>query len=788
MKWDNDAAVEFLRLWAMNGPWALTAIDTNRRGITGKVFQSTQEDELRVWLDECGERERNVYFHVNTVKGDIVDKARREDIARVTHLHVDIDPRAGEDLTLERQRIKDLIANPPQGVPLPTWVVFSGGGYQLFWELDEPIEIDGNLERAESAKLYNLQLERLFKADNCHNIDRIMRLPGTVNVPDAKKRKKGRTKQLAKVVEYHEHRACSLSSFTAAREVQMIDTGFNSTTQVNISGNIERAADMDEIIQWAAANGGSLSESVQMLIAQGDDPDDPTKYGGDRSKALFAAVCGMERAKLTDDQIYSVITDPDFGISRSVLDKGSQTDRYAKRQIERAKEASIHPALLEMNEKHAVIGSYGGKCVVIQEVFDPHMRRNLLDKQTFTDFRNRYMNRKISLGVFDGTEKFTSLGKWWLEHENRRQYDRVVFSPSGPVAGAYNLWQGFSCEAIPGDCSKFLKHIKNIICAGNEETYEYLMSWMARTVQQPDGPGEVAIVLRGRQGTGKSIFIKFFGGLWGRHFLQVSDPKHLVGSFNQHLKDCVVLFGDEAFFAGDKKHEGVLKTLITEEYIMVEPKGVDAQMAPNNVHLMMASNSDWVVPAGMEERRFLVLDVKPAKMQDTNYFKGIVDEMQNGGKEAFLHVLQTRKLDGYNHRQVPKTDALFEQKQISMKPEESWWYEKLMAGEILPHAGGWTLRAPVDALHQDYVRFMQDIGQLRKSTKTVLGRHLSRLCPMAYPKRQYEICPDETTGEDARRPVYVFPSLRECRAYWDERFFHGEWITDPPETARESPF
>ena len=47
----------------------------------------------------------------------------------------------------------------------------------------------------------NRQLAADLGGDNCHNIDRIMRLPGTINVPNAKKRKAGRVPTLAYVVE-----------------------------------------------------------------------------------------------------------------------------------------------------------------------------------------------------------------------------------------------------------------------------------------------------------------------------------------------------------------------------------------------------------------------------------------------------------------------------------------------------------------------------------------------------------------------------------------------------------
>jgi hypothetical protein len=650
MNWDNEASIEFLQEWSLNGPWAITAIPTRNKEdkLAGKVFMAGQEAELEKFLDKYGAEERNIYFSVNEVNSkEFWIKASRETINLVTHLHVDIDPEAGKDLAEEQKRILELAKNMPDGIPEPTWVIFSGGGYQLYWELAEPIEINGSMELAESAKLYNLQIEVQLKADNCHNVDRIMRLPGTINVPDHRKRKKGRVKALSYVVEHDASRIYHISSFTPAAQVEVADTGYASSTKVEIPANIERAKSVEDISQWAADAGGTLPDWLKMLILQGEDPDDHTKYKS-RSDALFACTIGLVKAGLSDIQIYAIITDPDWGISASVLDKGSGQERYAKRQIKRSREYADDPTLLELNERHAVIASFGGKCVVIQEIWNPHLKRHSLVKQSFADFGNRYMNRQVQVGTDSkGKAKFQQLGKWWLLHPKRTQYTNVVFSPNGKCDDAYNLWRGFACEAIPGDCDLYLDHMLNIVCSGNKVFFDYLLSWMARAVQFPDRAGETAVILRGRQGTGKSILVKYFGALFGRHFLQVSDSKHLVGSFNQHLRDIIVLFGDEAFFAGDKKHEGVLKTLITEQFLMSEAKSVDAETVPNFLHILMASNSDWVIPAGMEERRFFVLDVNEKKMQNTTYFKALSDQMTSGGKEALLHLLKTRDISEF---------------------------------------------------------------------------------------------------------------------------------------------
>lgn len=786
------ASIEFLKRWQPEGPWYLTAVQIDRKGIQTLTFYPHTEKELEEWLTNHGGK-RNIYFHVNTAMHDLSKKAEREDIKEMGWLHVDIDPRVGEDLEEERERALQLLQEPPQGVPKPTVVIFSGGGYQAFWKLQEPIEIEGDLAKAEDAKRYNQQLEVLFGADNCHNIDRIMRLPGTINVPDAKKKKKGRTSTLATLEWFDEGAVYPLSDFTPAPAVQSAaDLGFSGGQTVEVSGNIERVADVEELSEW------NVPDRIKVIIVQGRHPEEGPKERDDsRSSWLFDCLCGLVRSNVPDDIIFSIVTDPDFGISESVLDKGSNAEKYAIRQMERAKEYAIDPWLQKLNERHAVIRNLGGKCRVVEEVMDHTLGRPRLTRQSFEDIRNSYMNIPIQVAVDkNGNPVFKPLGKWWLEHTHRRQFDSLVFAPGREVPGSYNLWKGFACEARPGDCSLFLEHVLENICNGNEGHYNYLIGWMAQAVQRPDSPGHVAVVLRGKRGTGKGVFTKIFGSLWGRHFLQISDPKHLVGSFNSHLRDCVVLFGDEAFFAGDKKHESVLKTLITEETLAVEAKGVDVEVSPNYVHLVLASNDDWVVPAGEDERRFLVLDVSADKLQNIHYFKKIGEQMANGGREALLHYLMTYDLSEFEVRDVPKTQALAEQKLYSLDATEEWWYSRLVQGHLLPHHEAWEMEVQKEKVLDDYVEYAKRFNITRRGNSTALGKFLKKLCPNGWPqtyRKEAEIRIETGDGWATKKSIrpyfYKFPTLVECRAKWDEVYGSTEeWPQEKAEQNPEIPF
>lgn len=332
-----DDSISFLRRWAPGGPWVLTAIEIEPRPgekqprTHTRTFTASEEVALRAWLTERGATD-NIYFAVNPLLRPVAKKAEREDVAALAWLHTDIDPRADEDIATEQQRALRLLQSPPGAVPPPTGIVFSGGGYQGFWKLREPVPINGEEVRYQDAKLYNLQLEVLFGADHCHNVDRIMRLPGTVNRPTAKKRAKGRKEALAEVVEWHEDRVYDIGQFAKAPAAPAL------------AGNAPAAhvAQVDAAAVRRFRDANSISDRLpgkaRVIIAQGIDPDEPNKFGGSRSEWLLFACCAMVRAGCTDQDIYSVITDSAFGVSASVLDKGSATEDYARRQIEQARD------------------------------------------------------------------------------------------------------------------------------------------------------------------------------------------------------------------------------------------------------------------------------------------------------------------------------------------------------------------------------------------------------------------------------------------------------------------
>lgn len=758
-----QASADFLEKVYPSGPWHLVAIEVDKKRVVGGTMSS--REAVLAWLSAVGGG-YNVYWCVNPLQGEIKTKPSREDVKEMAWLHVDVDPRVGEPIDEERKRILAMLR---AFKPTPTCIVSSGGGYQAFWRLKESLPINGQEQLYEDAKRYNLQLELLLGGDSCHNVDRIMRLPGTVNRPDKKKREKGRTEALAEVVDFGDV-AYDISDFTPAPLLQDPEvSGLGQVPRVKLgSGNVTRTDDLSKL---------PVGDLCRVVIAQGHDPDDPKRWKS-RSEPLFWICCELVRAGVSDDVIYGIITDSVWGISASVLDKGSSAHAYALRQIEQAREEAIDPWLRKLNDEYAVV-MVGGKTRVLTETSEreeeSQICRSRVDFMTFQDFEHYHRNKFVELLGANGKTNKVSVGGWWLSHPARREYRSVTFVPGTALDSEYNLWRGFAVEARPGDCSLYLQHVKENICGNRQDIYDYVIGWMAMAVQHPAQPGHTAIVLRGKEGTGKGVFANTFGSLWGRHYLTVKDSGHLFGNFNQHLADCVVLFCDEAFWAGNKKHEGALKSMITEREMVIEGKGLNATTGRNYLHLIMSSNEDWVVPAGPESRRFLVLDVSSAKMQDEGYFGAIERQMANGGRQALLHYLLTTNLSSFKVRSVPKTRALLEQKLHSMPPEQEWWHGKLFDGRLHEGEDGWSGKMFSTHLRWDFSSHVKNWG--RHDSRTGANR-LHMFLRSAVPwVRRIQASGDHKVVQLSGEPMvvsrpyqYEFPPLSECRTHWDQNF------------------
>jgi Bifunctional DNA primase/polymerase, N-terminal/Family of unknown function (DUF5906)/Primase C terminal 2 (PriCT-2) len=340
--------------------------------------------------------------------------------------------------------------------------------------------------------------------------------------------------------------------------------------------------------------------------------------------------------------------------------------------------------LIELNDKYQVIGDVGGKCLVMSWIASKVDEKVLVPSfQTFKSFAERYAHRYVQIN-----QEARQIGAYWLKWPLRRSFEAMDLVPGGEAilpGNVLNLWRGFAVDPVPGDWTRMREHIAHVLAGSERASAEYIIRFAAWAVQHPGERAEVALVFRGGKGSGKGTFANAMRHIFGPHGLHVFNSKHLIGAFNGHLRACLLLFADEAFWAGDKQGESVLKGMVTERTLMIEQKGVDAAPWRNRLHVIMAANADWVIPASHDERRYAAFDVASDRIGDREYFCALHQQMHQGGLAAMLHDLLALDLGDWHPRQIVQTDALQYQKARSLPPIAEWWEQILQSG-ILPFA------------------------------------------------------------------------------------------------------
>jgi hypothetical protein len=254
-----------------------------------------------------------------------------------------------------------------------------------------------------------------------------------------------------------------------------------------------------------------------------------------------------------------------------------------------------------------------------------------------------------------------------------------VFSPGRDKPDHFNLWRGFSVKPHPGDCSLFWDLVQHSICAGVPALYDYVRGYCAHLVQRPWERPEVALILRGGQGTGKNTFVDTLGSLVSHHFRQVNSTDQLTGRFNGHMKGMLLLHANEASWGGNKSERGKLKAMVTDATLPIEMKGQDIIDIDNFLRLIVSSNEDWPVPIDMDDRRFLVLDVSSAHQQNQTFFSALHNQLDSGGREALMHELLNIDIKNFAPRNKPASPFGADIKIRSADSATRWLYDVLNA-------------------------------------------------------------------------------------------------------------
>lgn len=424
-----------------------------------------------------------------------------------------------------------------------------------------------------------------------------------------------------------------------------------------------------------------------------------------------------------------------------------------------------HP-VIEMNKEFGFILHTSGHNI-LWETTDAYGKDTLrwLPEATF----HKYLRaQRLDVG-----DKKYFISELWMDSPTRRTYRGLCFMPErDPAPGYYNLWRGYAYPAYEGDMAAapdewraaladWQDHALMNVCAGDFGLYDWLMQWFGHMVQRPWEKNMVAAVLRGPKGTGKNALFERVAALFGSHSMVAANRRYLLSNFNAHLEKTLFLVLDEAFWAGDKAGEGILKDLITGSEHQIEKKGQDSYSARNLTRVGIIGNENWLVPASEDERRFAVFDVGTGRQRQNRWFAQMRERMEAGGYSLLLRYLLDIDLTGFDLAQAPSTKALTDQKIASLPTMQKWWYSCLMDGQLYQSGiGGWPLKVAKETAHESMKMWARSIGTHQKLPDTDEMSNFFK--SMGFSSKQMSIA-----GE--RVMAFGFADLPEARAIWAKR-------------------
>jgi hypothetical protein len=279
-----------------------------------------------------------------------------------------------------------------------------------------------------------------------------------------------------------------------------------------------------------------------------------------------------------------------------------------------------------------------------------------------------------------------------------------------------NLWQPSNMQPKSGGARAVMDLMESLFPAQPER--DQVLDVLGFHIQNPAVQIKHALMVRGTQGSGKNtLFDAILGRIIGRANLRVVGGDALVSRFTAELSYCQVLVCNEVAHAESRAAYNRLKSVISEDVMLFEEKGVklDHRNCPRLTIIL--SNIETPLPLEVGDRRFFVPeygDLLPSSdLLDAIY--GDID----GLAAEFLGVLLSRDVGHFDPTRPPPMTSAKEVITASVRPPLERQIIAMIDSELCPF--------DKDVVLVSRVRTALDLAGFRDVTDESVKRALKSL-------------------------------------------------------------
>jgi len=208
-------------------------------------------------------------------------------------------------------------------------------------------------------------------------------------------------------------------------------------------------------------------------------------------------------------------------------------------------------------------------------------------------------------------------------------------------------------QARPAHCGNILTLVAHL-CDMDDDMQQYVLRWLAYPLRNPGSKMSTALIFNGGQGSGKSLFFTHVAAaLHGDNAAKIR-PSDLHSTLNYWAVGAALVVVDGDF---SSRHLDRMKAYQATDSFEITLKGHAPCSVVNRMNFVYLTNRDDFLPVDTGSRRFVVVEVPPARPRD--FYRAIAHEIANGGLEVFREYLLHRlDMGDFNENtQPPPTSA-----------------------------------------------------------------------------------------------------------------------------------
>ena len=427
------------------------------------------------------------------------------------------------------------------------------------------------------------------------------------------------------------------------------------------------------------------------------------------------------------------------GLNGYVLEKTGYDIKFIEKELDTSIDLSVYES--PKNDIEASITYYKDKeefekthlkiihppiyISMIKDKFELQSRDGLV--QSYQDMKTIVKNEVNGKEIISKT----SFIKTWINDENIRKYDSMVFTPP-PLKHDlrdYNTWQGFDNEkkSLPSNFNmetneyiiRFREYISNLV-NGRENYINYIIAWIANIIQYPAYRSQVCIILYSLvEGVGKTKLIELIENIIGEKYsFSITDVsnqlfgKHSMAEFEKLFISLSEIKGKDTY-----SNSETFKSRITDPKRDFEPKGLKSFNSINYSNYICSTNNINSVNAGENDRRFCVITCNNKKANDKIYFMKFDNEIVKNPEavRCIYEYLKKFPIETYVPNRLfqeyrPTDDALYQDlKEYNREIEWSF-----LENFIKRHRGDKTLKIETKNLWLAFEEYLEKVGEKRR--------------------------------------------------------------------------